>query len=474
MRLNRLYSLFAALVFVVAACEGNANPETIPSKPEDNTPETPETPDTPDNPVPEKDPDTISILAIGNSFSVDGMQYLYDILKADGAKEIVLGNLYIGGCSLETHYSHFTANDAAYTYYKNNSGTWNSTASYKPLDALEEREWDYITMQQASGDSGVASTYTPYMDNIIKIVKSKCPDATLIWHMTWAYQGNSTHSSFPKYGSDQMTMYNAIISAVQGTVLKSGSFKKVIPSGTAVQNLRTSLYGDTITRDGYHMSYDVGRFVTGLTWAATIRGTDPLSTTWYPSNYSYSEKQLAAIREAASNAVKTPYSVTESTYPPDPNAPDPALADLTDLISAAGYNPDGYTKKEISFTKFAYYNSSNSTYISKMYNHETSTASNLNDFCTTPIFEKKDIPVGSLIVVKTGFQYRPEGWVSLTQANKSADRPGNVTANVVKVDDVWWGNWNYRAFNLLTNPRSTLTSEKADEVCASFGIFLPK
>ena len=45
----------------------------------------------------------MKILAIGNSFSTDCMQYLYDIARSGGVEEIVLGNLYYGGCSLAQH-----------------------------------------------------------------------------------------------------------------------------------------------------------------------------------------------------------------------------------------------------------------------------------------------------------------------------------------------------------------------------------
>ena len=45
----------------------------------------------------------LRILAIGNSFSVDAMEHLYAIAAAEGVEEILLGNLVIGGCSLETH-----------------------------------------------------------------------------------------------------------------------------------------------------------------------------------------------------------------------------------------------------------------------------------------------------------------------------------------------------------------------------------
>ena len=42
----------------------------------------------------------LRILAIGNSFSQDAVeQYLYELLKAEGI-EAIIGNMYIGGCSL--------------------------------------------------------------------------------------------------------------------------------------------------------------------------------------------------------------------------------------------------------------------------------------------------------------------------------------------------------------------------------------
>lgn len=256
----------------------------------------------------------MSVLAIGNSFSVDAMQYLYDILASDGATGIVLGNLYIGGCTLETHSNHFLANDGAYTYYENTSGSWTKTTSAAPLTALDERDWDYITIQQASGSSGLPGTYNPYLDNIVGIVRQHCPDARILWHMTWAYQSNSSHKEFPNYGSDQMQMYNAIVSTVQSVIVPNSVFSGIIPSGTAVQNLRTSLYGDTLTRDGYHLSYDVGRYIAGLTWAAVLRGTDPANVLWAPAQYSYSLKERSAIREAVSNAVAKPFEVTQSSY----------------------------------------------------------------------------------------------------------------------------------------------------------------
>ena len=50
---------------------------------------------------------TLRVLAVGNSFSEDSVEYLYQIFKETGHDkdydEIVIGNLVVGGCSLDMH-----------------------------------------------------------------------------------------------------------------------------------------------------------------------------------------------------------------------------------------------------------------------------------------------------------------------------------------------------------------------------------
>jgi len=412
---------------------------------------------------------SIYILAIGNSFSWDAMEYLYQILKELGYKDIFLGNLYIGGCTLETHAKNLTNYSAAYQYRVNNSGSWTSTSYYAANAALREREWDFVSMQQASGSSGMPDTYDPYLSTIVDKVKGFCPDARRMWHMTWAYQGNSTHSEFSKYGNDQMTMYNAIVNAVKTKVMSRGDIEFVIPCGTAVQNLRTSFYGDNITRDGYHMSYDVGRFVTGLMWARQITGKSIENLTYKPSGYAYSEKLLSAMKEAVQKAYENPYTVTESSYPgtgeENPDTPE-------EIMAAFGYDAGKYTKLKLELTHNAYWNSTGGSTLVCAANG--SSASNLVQFAATKMFTKSDIPNGSLILLKSGFQYRPEGWTSLSSNNNSSSRPANVASQLVEVSSSWWGNWNYRAFNLAKLGNPNLDAAGQAELDDCFYIYVPK
>lgn len=259
-------------------------------------------------------PDSIRVLAIGNSYSDDAMWYLYDLLKQAGYEYVKLGNLYIGSCTLQTHAQNIATGAKAYTYRVNQDGRWIDNNSYSSVEAIGSDEWDIITMQQASGSSGIQDTYQPYLGTIVSKVRDLCPEAMLFWHMTWAYQGDSTHPEFYKYSNDQMTMYNAIVSAVKSKILTDSDFAGVIPSGTAIQNLRTSQYGDNLTRDGFHMSYDVGRLATAMMWLKSLTECDLDTISWTPSQYTYTDYQLAAIREAVENAYAEPYKVTNALY----------------------------------------------------------------------------------------------------------------------------------------------------------------
>ncbi len=59
-------------------------------------------------------------------------------------------------------------------------------------------------------------------------------------------------------------MYQAIADAVKKAA-KVNKIKIVIPSGTAIQNARTSFIGDHLNRDGYHLDVKIGRYTAACT-----------------------------------------------------------------------------------------------------------------------------------------------------------------------------------------------------------------
>lgn len=261
-----------------------------------------------------EDDEMLQILMIGNSFSDDTMQYAYDIATSLGVKGVYLGVLYIGGCSLDTHAANAAADKTAYDYRVNSNGRWVNTPEYKMSTALASRDWDFVSLQQASPYSGQAETYGK-TGELITYVRKNLPatsHAKIIWNMTWAYQTGCDHWAFANYNSNQAFMYSKIIAATQTKIRSNKSISAIVPAGTAIQNARSSKLGDTLNRDGYHLTMGLGRYIAGLTLVHTLTGLAIDDVAFAPSGVSASEKAIAI--ESAVNAVKTPYSVTESQY----------------------------------------------------------------------------------------------------------------------------------------------------------------
>ena len=406
---------------------------------------------------------TIKILSIGNSFSDDATQWLAYILINMGYT-VYLGNLYIGGCSLDTHWKNAQSGEKAYDYRVSRWGTWSSTKQSLEY-GIKAQEWDIITIQQVSQNSGMPETFGN-LENLIGFVNEKKtnPDAKLYWHMTWAYESDSTHSGFPNYESDQMKMYNAIVNAAKEKILTNDAFTGVLPSGTAIQNLRTSYLGDHLTRDGYHLSYDVGRYTAALTWAKLLTGESIDNVTYVPKEYPNVANHLPAIKEAVNNAVAKPLEVTPATITTHESMT-MTQADK-DFLTAQGKNPDDYHLIDLDVMIGSYYNSSsNSTRNSKLTNDK----STIRDYYfSTDIFNRNDLPSGTIIRINEGYQYRPEGWTKTNE--KTANRPGNTTQNAVVIDSAWWGDFNYRAFNISSTTDKTVMT--ADDVKA-FQVYVP-
>ena len=254
---------------------------------------------------------SLKILAIGNSFSVDAMRnYLYDVLKSADYDQVILGNLYVGGCSIDTHWNYISSNSGSYEYHKNDdNGEWVTTYGAKAMDALQDENWDVITVQQVSGNSGMPETFGNLQNLVNWVNQYKTnPDAKVLWHMTWAYQQDSTHESFPNYGSDQMTMYNAIVDTVQNTVLAVDGIDGVIPAGTAIQNLRQTSIGDTLTADGYHLNDLHGDYTASLTWYAAITGESLDLVDYAPASVT---NDVFNIKRAVGRAIINPYEVSD-------------------------------------------------------------------------------------------------------------------------------------------------------------------
>lgn len=256
------------------------------------------------------DDGVLRILAIGNSFSEDAIeQNLYELAKA-GKKKIVIGNLYIGGAPLSLHVSNAKEDKPAYRYRKINlDGQMSEKANERLSEALIDEAWDYISFQQASPLSGDYDSYAKDLPLLYDYVTKHVifPETQYILHQTWAYQNGSSHEGFVRYNRSQDNMYKAITHTAE-EVFNWGSFSLLVPSGTAVQNARSSFIGDHFTRDGYHLDLNYGRFVAACAWYESLFHENVMNNSFLPLKVTYVEGEIA--REAAHKAVESPYTVT--------------------------------------------------------------------------------------------------------------------------------------------------------------------
>ena len=58
--------------------------------------------------------------------------------------------------------------------------------------------------------------------------------------------------------------------------------KYIIPSGTAIQNARTSIAGDHLNRDGYHLDLGFGQFTAACAWYGALTGRDVTASSYMP------------------------------------------------------------------------------------------------------------------------------------------------------------------------------------------------
>ncbi|MBQ6849293.1 MAG: DUF4886 domain-containing protein [Clostridia bacterium] len=290
----------------------------------------------------------IKILSIGHSFSKDVMTTnLYNMFVEGGYEDITIGYLYMAGCSMPKHLYNIQNNKAQYEYAKNNSGTWVTKNNYTALSALQEEDWDFVTVQSSPDYIGgqtisgfkegvnsegsqvtLSTPQTEYeaMDQITDWIKANAtnPDVKIDYHMIWSFSQGCNLWSYTYHDYDQMTMYTNIVNITQQKVKDHEDINRVIPSATAIQNARSSFMGDTFNMpdatqggsDGYHLN-DYGDYVAALTWYCHYSGDNANIMAGYLGNgtvLNLTVEEFNAIAEAVNNAIDLPYAVTESTY----------------------------------------------------------------------------------------------------------------------------------------------------------------
>ena len=204
----------------------------------------------------------MNVLSIGNSFSVDSHRYLHGIARADGA-ELTTVNLDIGGCSLERHCENMRSDERAYEMHYNGMAT---RFRVSLSEALTNRAWDVVTLQQASFLSFDEASYFPHITELAAYVRRLAPTAKIYIHQTWAYEAGSqrllkNYNTPDEMLSDIIEAYDKAAEAIKADgIIRSGEMMLgLIKSGIP-----------TVHLDTVHASTGLGRYALGLLWYHTL------------------------------------------------------------------------------------------------------------------------------------------------------------------------------------------------------------
>ncbi len=208
----------------------------------------------------------IQVLSIGNSFSEDAQRYLHQIAAQEGIA-LRCVNLFVPGCSLETHFNNLRADAPLYMWQENGEP---SDTNISISQALTAADWDYVTLQQVSHLSPFFESYTPYIEELAKVIRTQAPQARLLIHQTWAYEQGSYRLTQELHYADQRDMLRDIRLAYEQAACRIEA-DGIIPCGAAMMNALDAGI-PTVHRDGFHADLGIGRYLLGLTWFMQLTG----------------------------------------------------------------------------------------------------------------------------------------------------------------------------------------------------------
>lgn len=286
----------------------------------------------------------LKVLMIGNSFSEQMVTAMPPIAE-DMGLELDICSLYIGGCSLESHWQNYCNPTNRYYLITANYGgvgnvmetmlkdsviliPWENKAKNQRgvgrcatiPQLLKADKWDVVTVQQASHFSWQPATYEPWGERLVKAIRQQVPAAKVVVQETWSY--TPWDGRLAQWNIDQDEMYRALHGAYAAFAGKQGC--EIIPTGTAVQLVRrelpvryaeNSFGGDVVGSakfvqgadgkwsprgDVFHMGPD-GNYLQALVWTAKLFKVDVTKCGYAPKGMDPARAEF--LRRIAQKAV---------------------------------------------------------------------------------------------------------------------------------------------------------------------------
>lgn len=270
----------------------------------------------------------LSVLFIGNSFTMDAVTHLPGMLSAAGIKKVHMVHMYYGGRPVSQYLKGWeTFSD--YTKYEcvPGSNVWKETKNTNLSEVASSKKWDVVTIQEHSGDAAAWTWNTTAQNNIQGLMdKVKAAQGDNVpkfyYILSQAYSDNEKigNASKPSITWTDHTGMWTVVSAFGRKVMENIPFDGIISTGVMLENLRTSAINNSkyLTRDGFHMDKGIACYGASCTVFETlITPIYKVSLSGNTYTYNVSDANTTPVttanapvaREAARYAVMSPYAV---------------------------------------------------------------------------------------------------------------------------------------------------------------------
>ena len=292
---------------------------------------------TPEVPLPPAPAEPLRILFIGNSLTVDATEMLPKLLVAAGIRNVYMTRVYHGGYTVSGYNANYqAANVCGVRRCGPGDLFWrgDDTLLHSLAEIVGEQEWDIVTIQPHTavemwGDPNLESN----VRSLIEKIKAAHPDHVPVIGMNYSTiyaVGSST--LVEHFGNDQPAMYDACTKVCRRLMEVCG-IDFLMPSATAMQNLRTSVLNQPkeqdLSRDLIHVDYGLGRYTLACSTFGAIfeprydvKAEDlVIRTDWtcrYPTGYAtpVTGRNAPVAQKAARLALDHPYVVTDLSSEP--------------------------------------------------------------------------------------------------------------------------------------------------------------
>ena len=292
----------------------------------------------------------LSILFIGNSFTMDAVTHLPGMLKAAGLENVHMIHMYYGGRLVSQYYSGWESS-SDYKLYECLPGatSWTTVSNANLAEVAARKKWDIVTIQEHTGNAAAWTWNASAKNNLQGLVDkvkaaqgSNVPKFFYILSQAYFNMDKIGSGSKPSMTwSDQAGMWD-VIAAFGKNVMNNVSFDGIISTGVMLQNLRSSdLDNDmNLTRDGYHMDNGISRYGASCTVFESII-TPKFNVNLDGNTYRYNvsdtgtssyttpvtDVNAPVALQAARYAIQSPYVVTDmSNY--HENTPGNSIGDV--------------------------------------------------------------------------------------------------------------------------------------------------